>query len=496
MPIGMHRRDARDCFAGDRPEQTRMVGMSAIPSRLRPLLDVASPAQQLARLLTASGHECYLVGGSVRDAFLDRATRADEDVDVDITTDARPDVVERLVRPWADAVWLQGQRFGTVGCRKDGTTLEITTFRAEVYRSESRKPEVAYSDDIETDLSRRDFTVNAMALRLPEPELVDPFGGAVDLAARRLRTPLAPEVSFLDDPLRMLRAARFVAQFGFAPDRALTDAVVELRHRLEIVSAERIRDELSKLMLADDPSTGLWFLVQTGLSDEFLPELNQMRLEQDPIHTHKDVLAHTIAVVRNTRPQLVVRLAALFHDVGKPKTRSFAGGGVSFHHHEVVGARMTEERMRALRYPNDVVDAVVKLVYLHLRIHTYAMGWTDKAVRRYVRDAGDLLDELNHLQRSDCTTRNQNRARALQRRMDDLERRIAELREQEELDAIRPPLDGRQVMEFLGVKPGRIVGEALDFLLEARLDEGPISEDDAYARLAAWARERGIEPTS
>ncbi len=257
-------------------------------------------------------------------------------------------------------------------------------------------------------------------------------------------------------------------------------------------SAERIRDELSKLLLTDDPSAGLWFLAETDLADEFLPELNRMRLEQDPIHTHKDVLAHTIAVVRNTRPELVVRLAALFHDVGKPKTRSFANGGVSFHHHEVVGARMTEERMRALKYPNEITDAVVKLVYLHLRIHTYAMGWTDKAVRRYVRDAGDLLEPLNHLQRCDCTTRNKNRARALQRRMDELERRIEELREQEELDSIRPPLDGRQVMEHLGVEPGRIVGEALDFLLEARLDEGPISEDDAYATLDAWARERGI----
>src|SRR5262249_35042650 len=298
--------------------------------------------------------------------------------------------------------------------------------------------------------------------------------------AKRLRTPLAPEVSFLDDPLRMLRAARFVAQFGLEPDDALTAAVVELRHRLEIVSAERIRDELSKLLLVDDPSAGLWFLAETDLADEFLPELNRMRLEQDPIHTHKDVLAHTIAVVRNTRPELIVRLAALFHDVGKPKTRSFASGGVSFHHHEVVGARMTEERMRALKYPNDVVDAVVKLVYLHLRIHTYAMGWTDKAVRRYVRDAGDLLEPLNHLQRSDCTTRNQNRARALARRMDDLEARIERLRAEEELDAIRPPLDGRQVMAYLGVPPGPIVGDALEFLLDLRLDEGPIGEADLY----------------
>ena len=386
-----------------------------------------------------------MVGGSVRDALLDRAHS-----DVDLATDARPDEIEALVQGWAEHVWLQGQRFGTVGCERGGMRMEITTYRAEVYRPESRKPEVAYADDIETDLSRRDFTVNAMALRLPEPELVDPFGGAADLAARRLRTPLAPEVSFLDDPLRMLRAARFVAQFELTPDPEVITAIEEHRHRLEIVSAERIRDELSKLLLVDDPSAGLWLLTATGLSDEFVPELNQMRLEQDPIHTHKDVLAHTIAVVKNTRPELRVRLAALFHDVGKPKTRSFADGGVSFHHHEVVGARMTEERLRALKYPNDVVDAVTQLVYLHLRIHTYAMGWTDKAVRRYVRDAGDLLDDLNHLQRCDCTTRNQNRARALQRRMDELEARIAELREQEELDSIRPPLDGRQVMEFLG----------------------------------------------
>jgi poly(A) polymerase len=466
-----------------------MVGMSAVPPRLQPLLDPTSPVQQLARLLVDAGHECLLVGGSVRDALLDRPHS-----DVDIATDARPDVVERIVRGWADHVWLQGARFGTVGCERNGMQIEITTFRAEVYRPESRKPEVEYADDVETDLSRRDFTINAMAMRLPEPALVDPFGGAVDLMGKRLRTPLSPEVSFLDDPLRMLRAARFVAQFQLVPDDGLVDAVRQHRGRLEIVSAERLRDELSKLLLLADPSAGLWFLAETGLADEFLPELNLMRLEQDPVHHHKDVLEHTIAVVRNTRPELLVRLAALFHDVGKPKTRSFEGGGVSFHHHEVVGARMTEERLRHLKYPNEVVDDVTKLVYLHLRIHTYAMGWSDKAVRRYVRDAGHLLDDLNHLQRCDCTTRNPNRAKALQRRMDELEARIEELRAQEELDSIRPPLDGRQVMEFLGVKPGRIVGEALDFLLEARLDEGPIEEADAYERLAVWARDRGIKP--
>ena len=469
--------------------------MNTVPARLAPYLGPESNLSELARRFVDAGHQCYLVGGSVRDAFLDRVARGGEQVDVDLTTNARPDAVEQIVREWADAVWLQGQRFGTVGCRKDGTVVEITTFRAEVYRPDSRKPEVKYSDDIETDLSRRDFTVNAMALRLPDPELVDPFGGAVDLAARRLRTPLAPEVSFLDDPLRMLRAARFIAQFGLEPDHALTEAVVELRHRLEIVSAERIRDELSKLMLVDDPSAGLWFLAETHLADEFLPELNQMRLEQDPIHSHKDVLAHTIAVVNNTRPELLVRLAALFHDVGKPKTRSFASGGVSFHHHEVVGARMTEERMRALKFPNEVVDDVTKLVYLHLRIHTYAMGWTDRAVRRYVRDAGHLLTELNELQRADCTTRNQRKSATLARRMDDLEARIDQLRAEEEIDAIKPPLDGRQVMVFLGVEPGPVVGEALEFLLEARLDDGPIAEDAAYARLGKWAVERGIEPS-
>jgi poly(A) polymerase len=464
-----------------------------VPARLAPYYEPGSPTRELAERLAAVGHSTYLVGGTVRDAFLDLDLTT---LDIDIATSARPDVVEGVVRDWADQTWFAGRDFGTIGVRKTGRHLEITTFRADVYRPESRKPEVKFSDDIETDLSRRDFTVNAMALALPEPAFVDPFNGAADLAAHVLRTPLSPEISFEDDPLRMLRAARFVAQLGVVPEPELVDAIRRLRHRLEIVSAERIRDELSKLLLTDDPSAGLWLLCETELSDEFLPELNAMRLEQDPIHTHKDVLAHTVAVVRNTRPELVVRLAALFHDVGKPKTRSYAQGGVSFHHHEVVGARMTEERLRALKYPADVVAAVTKLVYLHLRIHTYAMGWTDKAVRRYVRDAGGLLDQLNHLQRCDCTTRNPRRAAALARRMDELETRIAELREQEELDSIRPPLDGRQVMAFLGIPPGPVVGDALDFLLEARLDEGPIEEADAYARLADWARERGLEPAA
>ena len=469
-----------------------MDPVAPIPPRLRPLLDPASPVQELARLLTEASHRCDLVGGSVRDALLDGSP--DVDRDVDVATDARPDEVERLVRGWADHVWLQGQRFGTVGCEKDGTRIEITTFRAEVYRPESRKPEVVFADDIETDLSRRDFTINAMALRLPDPELVDPFDGAADLAAKRLRTPLEPEVSFLDDPLRMMRAARFIAAFELEPAPELVAAVEELHGRMEIVSAERVRDELTKLLLLPDPSAGLWFLCRTGLSDEFVPELNAMQLEQDPIHQHKDVLAHTIAVVRKTRPELRVRLAALLHDIGKPKTRAVGPGGVSFHHHEVVGARMAEERLRALHFSNEVVEDVARLVYLHLRVHTYSMGWTDRAVRRYVRDAGPLLEPLNHLVRQDCTTRNKAKARALNRRIDELEARVAQLREQEELDRIRPPLDGRQVMAFLGVEPGPIVGEALDHLLEIRLDEGPIDEEDAYRRLAQWARERGIEP--
>ncbi len=458
-----------------------------MPDRLARFFEAGAPTRELAERFVEAGHRVYLVGGPVRDAFL---AQSDPDADVDLATDARPDDIEQIMKGWADAVWLQGKKFGTVGGRKGDTVFEVTTFRGDVYLPDSRKPEVTFADDIETDLSRRDFTINAMALALPEPELIDPFDGAADLAARVLRTPLTPEISFTDDPLRMLRAARFVAGLGLVPVPELVRAMESLHDRLEIVSAERIRDELKRLIVLDDPSAGLWLLCETGLSDEFLPELNAMRLEQDPIHTHKDVLAHTIAVVNNTRPELRVRLAALFHDVGKPKTRSFAQGGVSFHHHEVVGARMTEERMRALRFPNDLVEDVTKLVYLHLRIHTYAMGWTDKAVRRYVRDAGALLDDLNHLQRCDCTTRNQRKAAALGRRIDDLEARIVELREQEELDSIRPPLDGRQVMELLGVEPGRIIGEALDYLLEARLDEGPMDEAEAGRRLIAWAAER------
>ncbi|MGZ4694816.1 MAG: CCA tRNA nucleotidyltransferase [Acidimicrobiales bacterium] len=459
-----------------------------IPARLQPILDETRP---LAERFAADGKRIYLVGGIVRDLLLgDVDLHGDAEVDIDLTTDARPKDTKRLLAGWADAVWTQGERFGTIGCQKDGRQFEITTHRAEVYLEDSRKPDVVYSDAIESDLSRRDFTINAMALALPEPELIDPFGGAADLAAKVLRTPLDPHESFSDDPLRMMRAARFIAKYGVEPDPAMVAAVVEMRDRLEIVSAERIRDELDKLLVVEDPSPGLWFLVDTGLVDEFLPELPAMRLEQDPIHRHKDVLAHTIAVVAKTRPERIVRLAALLHDVGKPKTRSIGDAGVSFHHHEVVGARMARDRMRALKYSNDDVDVVSRLVYLHLRFHTYQMGWTDSAVRRFVRDAGPLLSELIELTRCDCTTRNERKARVLSNRMDELEARIAELEAEEELKSIRPDIDGQQVMDHLGIGPGREVGQALEALLEMRLDEGPLGEEEAFRRLDAWWAER------
>ncbi|HSO96080.1 MAG TPA: CCA tRNA nucleotidyltransferase [Acidimicrobiia bacterium] len=461
-----------------------------VPPRLRAYYEPGSPTRELADRLAAAGHECYLVGGTVRDAFLGATSP-----DVDLATDAHPDTTRTLLGGWADHIWLQGERFGTVGAAKAGVNFEITTYRGDVYRPESRKPTVTFAARIEDDLARRDFTINAMALRLPDPVLIDPHAGAEDLAARRLRTPAAPGVSFEADPLRMLRAARFVAAFALEPVPELVEALRTLHHRMSIVSPERTREELRRLLGVTDPAAGLWLLCETGVSDEFIPELNAMRLEQDPIHTHKDVLAHTVAVVGNTDPDhFKVRLAALFHDIGKPKTRSIGAGGVSFHHHEVVGARMTEERLRALRFSNEIVHDVTKLVYLHLRIHTYAMGWTDRAVRRYVRDAGPLLEELNELQRADCTTRNKRKAAALGRRMDDLEGRIDALRAREELDAIRPPLDGNQVMAYLGVPPGPAIGEAKAALLDARLDEGPIEPDDAYERLDAWARAHGIEP--
>lgn len=452
-----------------------------IPPRLQPLVEEVAP---LAARWQARGRRLYLVGGVVRDALLDRLS---EGSDLDFTTDATPEETLELLDGLASATWEQGRRFGTIGARVGGRAVEITTHRAEAYEPGSRHPSVSFATDVEADLSRRDFTVNAMALSLPDLQLIDPFDGAADLAARRLRTPLAPEVSFADDPLRMLRAARFAAGYDLEPEPALLDAITTLRGRLDIVSDERIRDELDKLVVVERPGRGLWLLVSTGLAEEFLPELPALALEQDPIHRHKDVLAHTIAVVEKTSPDRLLRLAALFHDVGKPKTRSFGPGGlVSFHHHEVVGARMTRDRMRALRYPADDIEVVATLVELHLRFHTYRMGWTDSAVRRYVRDAGPLLERLNELTRCDCTTRNAAKARALSRRMDELEERITELRAAEELAALRPDLDGVAVMRRLGIGPGREVGEALRFLMELRLEEGPLGEDEAGRRLDAW----------
>ena len=377
--------------------------------------------------------------------------------------------------------------------RQEGDrTVEITTHRSEAYAPESRKPVVDYATRVEDDLARRDFTVNAMAVRVSGHhgdvlELIDPHGGLADLAAGVLRTPLAAEVSFTDDPLRMMRAARFIAGYELTPVPELVSAVKEMAHRLEIVSAERIRDELCKLMVIDDPAAGLRFLVDTGLAELFLPELPAMRVEQDPIHRHKDVLAHTIAVVSKTDAELIVRMAALLHDIGKPKTRSIGPRGVSFHHHEVVGARMARDRLRALRFPNEQIDDISTLVYLHLRFHGYHDEvWSDSAVRRYVRDAGPLLERLNELTRCDCTTRNERRAQMLAARMDELEARIAELRQREELESIRPDIDGRAVMAHLGIPPGPVVGEALAMLLEARLEEGPLGEEEALRRLDAW----------
>lgn len=469
-----------------------------VPARFAPVLDELTP---IAERFAAAGRRLYLVGGAVRDLLLGVE---DAGSDLDLTTDARPPEIKALLGDWADALWTQGERFGTIGVRRDrpdGTsrTIEITTFRGERYDEDSRKPDVTFADTIEEDLARRDFTINAMALELlvGDAALVDPHGGAADLATGTLRTPLAPEISFDDDPLRMLRAARFIARLGLQPVPELVAAVKDRGERLSIVSAERIRDELDKLIVVDRPSAGLWFLVDTGLAEYFLPELPALRLEHDPIHRHKDVLSHTIAVIENVETGLgdfdfrVTRLAALFHDVGKPRTRGFqAGKGTTFHHHDVVGARMTRRRMEALRYSSADIAAVSELVFLHLRFHTYKMGWSDSAVRRYVRDAGDLLAELNVLTRCDCTTRDERKAARLSKRMDDLEERIIELAAEEELASMRPELDGRAVMEHLGIAPGPVIGEALAFLLEIRLDEGEIGHDEAVKRLDEWWSQR------
>ncbi len=458
-----------------------------IPKRLEFLVSPDLPPAQLAPRFTESGHQLYLVGGSVRDAFLERPVE-----DYDFATDARPEQIAGILEAWADAVYTVGAAFGTVAAIKGGRTVEVTTFRDEIYRDDSRKPRVTFSDRIEDDLARRDFTVNSIALPLMAMEPVDPYGGLADLAAGRLRTPVDPKVSFSDDPLRMLRLFRFQASLGFEADPEALAAVGSMADRLEIVSAERIRDELSKLLIAPAPGAALNGVVSSGLAAYFLPELPALAMEQDPHHRHKDVLAHTFAVVDKASPDLILRLAALFHDIGKPDTRQFGPDGVSFHHHEVVGARMTRRRLGALRYPKEVIDDVSQLVFLHLRPHTLKMGWTDSAVRRYVRDAGPLLGYLNELVRCDVTTANPRREKEITNRIGELETRIEVLSEQEELAALRAPIDGHQVMEYLAIPPGRMVGDIMDLLLERRIDDGPYSDEAAYALVREWALERGI----
>jgi len=458
------------------------------------LVDVPAPVAELGERFAAAGFELALVGGTVRDAVLGRSSP-----DIDLTTDARPEEVQRLLEGWAHGTWDVGIAFGTVGARHGDEKLEITTYRAESYDRESRKPDVSYGDTLEGDLHRRDFTINAMALTLPNRVLVDPFGGLGDLVQRVLRTPGSPESSFDDDPLRMMRAARFASQLGFAVADDVVAAMTAMSERIDIVSAERVREELVRLILGERPRAGLALLVSTGLAERVIPEVPKLTLEIDEHHRHKDVYEHSLTVLEQaidmetahepvSGPDFVLRFAALMHDVGKPKTRRFeSGGGVSFHHHEVVGAKMTRKRMKILRFSNEDVDQVSRLVELHLRFHGYGTGeWTDSAVRRYVRDAGDLLPRLHKLTRADCTTRNARKAAALARTYDSLEARIAALAEQEELDSIRPDLDGEQIMETLGIGPGRDVGAAYRFLLELRMDEGPLEESVARDRLLEW----------
>ena len=457
------------------------------------LIKRAPLASSLAQSFAAQGFRLALVGGPVRDALLGRLGN-----DLDFTTDARPEVTKKILQGWAENVWDTGIEFGTVAGKRGDTTVEVTTYRTESYDPDSRKPEVEYGDSIEGDLSRRDFTVNSMALELTTktPEFIDPFNGLEDLAKRVLRTPAKAENSFSDDPLRMMRAARFASQLDFeiAPD--VLQAIKDMAGRISIISAERVRDEFTKLLMSKNPRTGITILVETGLAEIVLPEIPKLRLEIDEHHHHKDVYEHSITVLEQAishedrlgGPNLIIRLAALLHDIGKPKTRNLIpGGGVSFHHHEIVGARLTKSRLKALRFDGDMIEKVEILVALHLRFHGYGDGeWTDSAVRRYVRDAGDLLVHLHVLTRADCTTRNAKKAERLAKTYDGLEARIAKLMEEEELSRIRPDLDGAQVMKLLNIKPSAAVGKALDYLLELRLEHGPLGEERATEELLNW----------
>jgi poly(A) polymerase len=457
------------------------------------LLEKAPVATSLARAFSEAGFTLALVGGPVRDAILGRLGN-----DLDFTTNARPDQTKKILKPWADSLWETGAAFGTIAGKKGDITVEVTTYRSENYDPQSRKPEVNFGDSIEGDLSRRDFTINCLALELTseKPLFIDLFNGVEDLAKKVLRAPGDPDVLFSDDPLRMMRAARFVAQLGFTVDETIIESMKRMAERITIVSAERVHDELIKLIMAPHPRLGLAIMVETGLAHFVLPELPQLKLEVDEHHHHKDVYEHTLTVLEQAiaqeerlgGPNLVIRLAALLHDIGKPKTRELIpGGGVSFHHHEVVGSRMAKERLRKLRFDNQTISDVSQLVFLHLRFHGYAGGeWTDSAVRRYVRDADHLLDHLHVLTRADCTTRNQRKADALAKTYDSLEMRIAQLKEKEELDSIRPDLDGNAIMQILGIPASPLVGKAYNYMLELRLEHGPLGEDRAKEELAKW----------
>ncbi len=497
---------ARDGRAGTGPTAAGASGAGAVGAdhalALRRLGADADVVVSLGRVFAAASEELALVGGPVRDALLGRL-QSEGGNDWDFATSAHPDRSKALLDDWADVTWDIGRDYGTIGARKGDAHVEVTTYRSDRYDPSSRKPVVRYGDSLAGDLSRRDFTVNAMALTVPSGAFSDPFDGLADLAAGVLRTPVGTEQSFSDDPLRMLRAARFTAQLGFTAAPEVVEAMTRMAERIKVVAAERSRVELEKLLLAVDTVAGLRLLVDTGLADLVLPELPALRLERDEHHRHKDVYEHTLTVLEQSialehrlgeGPDLVSRLAAVMHDIGKPRTRRFcADGTVTFHHHDVVGAKLTRKRLRALRFPAAVVDDVATLVELHLRFHGYGTGeWTDSAVRRYVRDAGPLLSRLHVLTRADSTTRNQRKAARLRRAYDDLEARIERLAAQEELDAVRPDLDGNQIMSLLGIGPSRAVGEAYRFLLERRMDEGPLGQERATAELLAWwARRNG-----
>ncbi|NLE97054.1 MAG: CCA tRNA nucleotidyltransferase [Propionibacterium sp.] len=467
---------------------------------MRNLLRIAPIIDELGALFREAGHELYLVGGSVRDALLGKLGH-----DLDFTTSARPDATQALLQRFTPTTWDIGKEFGTIGAVRKADDvewqIEVTTFRADAYSTGSRKPEVRFGDTIEGDLIRRDFTINAMAIDVATRKFVDPYGGLDDLADGMIRTPSTPEISFSDDPLRMLRAARFASRLGFMVAPEVVTAMRDMAERIEIVSVERIQAELNGLLLTDEPREGLNLLVDTGLADHILPELPAMRLERDEHHRHKDVYEHSLTVLdqaieleraRGHEPDIVNRLAALLHDIGKPATRRFEGRKVTFHHHDVVGAKMARRRLKTLKYPTATINSVARLVELHLRFHGYAEGaWSDSAVRRYVRDAGDELERLHILTRADCTTRNMAKATRLRRAYEELEWRIDELGSQEELDAMRPHLDGEQIMATLGIPPGREVGEAYKFLLEHRIEHGQIPEDEAKALLLEWWAERG-----